>query len=480
MKKALSVILSLVMAFTAICAVAALPSSAADGYKNEYRDRATWYSPFYGRWSFNAGPITAYVGKSEIDKFVGEGGIGAYSSRPKELPVIYLLIKHFEISKEQFTTAVRNGAKDYLLLDEDKEFDFYSNCSFTDEMIEILYSGDEDLIKQTLHRPTVFYYKGQLYTFKELRSVEYTPTATLREMQKSGGLDDYLHTLFVAAASGGSGGDVKFYRLFDDRAFDRYYDFFDYNCDETFDYITQIYKRLGQEPPFDMTVSPDYGDTYDTTEKTDIDFSAYRRFYDLWSVNIGPIIACVGIENPERFLSPEYAYTPESEAQLPLVYRLIKRFRISKDRFKNAVRSGSKKYVLEDGTKADPASSCTFTDEIIEILYSGDEDLIKRTLHRPTVFYYKGQLYTFGELMHYSLPLEEMQKSGGLDDYLQTVFITSMLADNYGGLDSYGDIYFHNYDCYRKNDVVACIKDIYKRLGQEPPFDMDLSRTDKK
>ena len=118
MKKTLSVILSLVMAFTAICAVAALPSFAADGngYKNKYRDRATWSSPFYGRWSFNAGPITAYVEKSEIDKFAGEGGIGAYSSRPKELPVVYLLIKHFGISKEQFTTAVRNGAKDYLLL----------------------------------------------------------------------------------------------------------------------------------------------------------------------------------------------------------------------------------------------------------------------------------------------------------------------------------------------------------------------------
>ena len=256
MKKFVSVFLSLATTLgTAMLLCFSVPTVTAFDYtKSEcpYNHIVNDCLGYYGLWSVSAGPVYRYVGKSETDKFA----ISYYDNYPdSDLPLVYLMIKKFGISKEKFTAACEEGNKTLRPSDSEVSADYYENCIFTSEIIEILYSGDENLIRKTLHRPEVFYFDGRLYTLGELAGL---PAETLGKMRENGDLDEYLRDSFIMSVllRRYDGGDMYTKKTLS------FCNFAGKSYDPVDSTVKSIYQKLGQEPPFDLTATAKPYDIY--------------------------------------------------------------------------------------------------------------------------------------------------------------------------------------------------------------------------
>ncbi len=137
-------------------------------------------------------------------------------------------------------------------------------------------------------------------------------------------------------------------------------------------------------------------DYYDFVNVNYYKSRAFRSFVNiLWEVYDKNVVSEAldvvydGIHaDPERFYK---------EVQLPNVYFAVKKLGMTKEEFEKANAKYASRF--EEQEDQEDIVHYIFTQEEIEALFSGDEDLVKKVLKHDTTFYYKGRLYTLHDVM---------------------------------------------------------------------------------
>jgi len=100
------------------------------------------------------------VGYEELVRFINEE-IEPHKWEKEDLPFIYKIIRYFDIPRETFI-EYNDKTKAF-----NEEYGT-ETVTFEDYVIEALYCGDEEIMKQTLKSPYVLYYNQQFYTIYDL------------------------------------------------------------------------------------------------------------------------------------------------------------------------------------------------------------------------------------------------------------------------------------------------------------------------
>ena len=168
---------------------------------------------------------------------------------------------------------------------------------------------------------------------------------------------------------------------------------------------------------------------------------AFRSFVNiLWGVYDQNVVSEAldevydGIHaDPERFYK---------EVQLPNVYFAVKKLGMTKEEFEKANAKYASRF--EERDDQEDIVQYIFTQEEIDALFSGDEDLVKKVLKHDNTFYYKGRLYTLHDVMGIMLLngnfnqykfYGQYNENGELLEYLQymeRVLVSGKYDETYG------------------------------------------------
>lgn len=100
------------------------------------------------------------VGREELSKFFNEE-IEPHKFEKQNLPFVYKIIQHFNIPKETF---IEFNKKTIIFNKEHGT----AGTTFEDYVIEALYCGDVEKMRQTLKSPYVLYQNQEFYTIYDL------------------------------------------------------------------------------------------------------------------------------------------------------------------------------------------------------------------------------------------------------------------------------------------------------------------------
>ncbi|PKM61498.1 MAG: hypothetical protein CVU97_07060 [Firmicutes bacterium HGW-Firmicutes-21] len=309
------------------------------------------------------GPIALIVGYDKFDNYI-QTYIESVKNQKKpynDLPTLYKMIQHFNISKEDFLEMVESERKNPIM-----------GCNYTDETIELLFCGDVERMKRDLTHELAWYDNGNVYSFMELW-----------EMSKD---------------------EIK--SVFDDE-------------DEFDDYKEKAVPYLGKNHQDCMEKLDDidikvkmYGGRI--LGEGDAIFLRYiENIQPLSSPAIDSIIDCEKLSKfiDENIEAKKHEKRPNNDA--PYLYQIIDYFNISKKEFTDMV--------IREREKAYPA--CDYTNETIELLFCGDVEKMKKGLTHELAWYDNGNVYSFHEL--WEMSKDEIKsvfdKEGEFDDYKEKV-----------------------------------------------------------
>ncbi len=104
------------------------------------------------------------VGREELSKFIDEE-IEPHKFEKQNLPHIYKIIQHFNIPKETF---IEYNKKTIIFNKEHGT----AGTTYEDYVIEALYCGDVEKMRQTLKSPYVLYQNQEFYTIYDLMKMK--------------------------------------------------------------------------------------------------------------------------------------------------------------------------------------------------------------------------------------------------------------------------------------------------------------------
>jgi len=141
----------------------------------------------YLRFEYSGGVSEPIVSQETRKAMENEFENTKFTTWDYQKPFVIRCIEAGEFTKEQFTE--RNKAVAEYLKDH-----FYGGGpeyqrAFTDDEIEVLFSGDCDLIKRTFKHRSALYYNGYIYDIDVLART--TDDALLRELWDAGVLEPY-------------------------------------------------------------------------------------------------------------------------------------------------------------------------------------------------------------------------------------------------------------------------------------------------
>lgn len=104
------------------------------------------------------------VGRAELSKFFNEE-IEPHKFEKQNLPFVYKIIQHFNIPKETFIEY----NKKMIIFNKEHGTD---SVTYEDYIIEALYCGDVEKMRQTLKSPYVLYQNQEFYTIYDLMKMK--------------------------------------------------------------------------------------------------------------------------------------------------------------------------------------------------------------------------------------------------------------------------------------------------------------------
>ena len=126
-----------------------------------------------------------------------------FTGDPLSLPVEYYLIRSTGVTKEQYT---------FMYSEENPNKDKFVGYRPNAEEIDILFSGDYDLIMKELKAFNVYYYDGALYRIDyELAALLRENDPILAEMAEKGELKEFIDYALplIEEYAGGNDGEIS-------------------------------------------------------------------------------------------------------------------------------------------------------------------------------------------------------------------------------------------------------------------------------
>ncbi|MBE6648637.1 MAG: hypothetical protein E7614_03855 [Ruminococcaceae bacterium] len=147
------------------------------------------YGGYYRRCLLSLNEIGEIIGNDLLDPYCKktfyENGI--YNEEYDQLPTLIYFIREFGIEKEDFI-RVNNIHKDHLI-SVGREYEEYV---FSDREIDVIFSGDEELIKKELKLDTAFLYDGKLYDIYQIYYLAEKDVGKIKEFAANSDLITYL------------------------------------------------------------------------------------------------------------------------------------------------------------------------------------------------------------------------------------------------------------------------------------------------
>ncbi len=138
------------------------------------------------------------VGRDELSKFINEE-IEPHKFEKQNLPLIYKIIQHFNIPKETF---IEYNNKTIAFNKEHGT----EGITFEDYIIEALYCGDIEKMRQTLKSPYALYQNQEFYTIYDLFKMKPEEIARLGLSQEE--IISHTNKVFEAMKSCGYDNEV--------------------------------------------------------------------------------------------------------------------------------------------------------------------------------------------------------------------------------------------------------------------------------
>lgn len=138
------------------------------------------------------------VGREELSKFINEE-IEPHKFEKQNLPLIYKIIQHFNIPKETF---IEYNNKTIIFNKEHGT----EGTTFEDYVIDALYCGDVEKMRQTLKSPYVLYQNQEFYTIYDLIKMTSDEIAKLGLTQEE--LLSHTNKVYEAMKSSGYDNEV--------------------------------------------------------------------------------------------------------------------------------------------------------------------------------------------------------------------------------------------------------------------------------
>ncbi len=334
------------------------------------------------------------------NRFMGWNGYEAEWEYSDQLPGIYQYIKWYSsnfhtISKEEFWALE------------------YVQKNLTEEEVTIMFTFDDELVKEKLHALDSFYFEGTLYSLDLLYTIErsyhpydYVSKETLMRMRDSDALHNYLSVLeripgntynpdlYVSYADGIREFFNKLPTLF---YYETLYDSDGYlnEAGEAL-YENQTFKNNTIYPHIIMDiVSELQGYSEDEITVFHLRYYGSSESYEDW--------------DPERVEDPT----------LPELYLYFKWYA------KNIKSVTKAELTAANDAIKDDYPLYSLSDEEIDALLSLDDDQARAAFLLPTVFVYDGELYTLygltytiSDIKGYDL-LQQIKGSAELEEYIK-------------------------------------------------------------
>lgn len=181
-KKSL-IIVSIVILLNSFCVLVSAEEGGYDTNFNRWKFKDGFcVGVFLAHYNFNQYPWDVLTELHMSDDYEYLRGMGNEAYQSLTAPSVYNMIRETGLTKEEFIAAQNKLVETY---DGDE-----SHRHFTDEEIDVLYSGDYTLLLKTFMNEDAFFHNNRVYTEYEIRND--LSTAELVELRDNSDLIEYL------------------------------------------------------------------------------------------------------------------------------------------------------------------------------------------------------------------------------------------------------------------------------------------------